>query len=80
MGDRTAGRPVLAANQRHGRCAGGGLQQLKQIVDVTEASLRETLVYKGPGHCRSKDKPWEFFDPAEPRRAPIELPEGRPIT
>lgn len=46
---------------------------------MTEAVLRETLVYKGPSHCRPRDIPWEFDDPANPGRAPIELPDGQPI-
>lgn len=79
IGDRPADKPILAVDMRNNGVAWVRRDQLKQFVDMTEASLRETLVYKGPSHCRPKDIPWEFDDPAIPGRTPIELPVGQPI-
>lgn len=79
IGSRPADKPILAIDTRNNGVAWVHRGQLKQFVDLTEASLRETLVYLGPTHCRPKDIPWEIDDPAVPGRTPIELPEGQPI-
>lgn len=79
IGDRSAEFPILALDTRNNAVAWVNRSQLKGFVDITEASLRENLVYKGPTHCRPKDIPWEFDDPAYPGREPIPLPTGQPI-
>lgn len=79
IGDRPADKPILAIDTRNNEVAWVDRDQLKEFVDVTEASLRETLVYFGPPECRPKNIPWEIDDPAIPGQPPIELPDGKPI-
>lgn len=79
IGERPADRPILAADQRVGLYGWVNRAQLAPFLQVTKASLQETLVYKGPDHCRPKGIPWEISDPAVPGQTPIELPDGQPI-
>jgi hypothetical protein len=73
MGDPPGDRTILVINIRTNQAAWVARSQLSAALNAFDASLHDSLVYEGPDHCRPKDIPWTFFDPAEPGREPIVL-------